>query len=143
MPLVPATYFIVNVRQNKAALLKDKNDGTPVVSATTKLDPKDTKQQWKVTAEGNFYSIKNVSAERYANTGVRAQTEDPVEGRGASQQYDIVETSVPGKYTIATTDSRLFWHLPDDQDGSPIILSTGATDQRNWWTFKTPEAPKQ
>ncbi|PFH48559.1 hypothetical protein AMATHDRAFT_5701 [Amanita thiersii Skay4041] len=138
MPLPPATYLIVNVRQNKAAFLKDGNDGTPVVSAV--LAEKEKKQHWEVTAQGSYFSIKNLSAERFANTGVRAQTDDPVEGRKSTQQYDIVETGTAGQYTIATTDSRLFWHLPDSQDGSPIILSSAATDQRSMWTFKA--APK-
>ncbi|PFH48564.1 hypothetical protein AMATHDRAFT_65103 [Amanita thiersii Skay4041] len=134
MSLPNGTYLILNVRQNNAALLQDKNDGTPVVAAPP--DEKDQKQQWEVTGQGNNYTIRNVSAFMFANNGNRAQAGAALEGRRASQQYKVVETRVSGQYTIATTDSRFFWQLPDNQTGSTVLLSDAASDQRSWWIFQ-------
>ncbi|PFH45759.1 hypothetical protein AMATHDRAFT_8702 [Amanita thiersii Skay4041] len=133
MSLPNGTYLILNVRQNNSALLPDNNDGTPIVSASP--NNADKKQQWIVTAQGNYFTIQNVNANNFANTGTRAQPGSFVEGRRPPQQFDISPTRVSGQYTISTTDTRLFWQLPDNQPGSPLLLTDAATDQRSWWLF--------
>ncbi|PFH47482.1 hypothetical protein AMATHDRAFT_6699 [Amanita thiersii Skay4041] len=163
MSLPNGTYLILNVRQNNTAMLPDRNDGTPVVSASP--NPTDKKQQvrippsfpptraacqqrmtltifyghkkqWILTQQGRYYTLQNFEQNNFANTGTRAQAGFPLEGRRPPQQFEIAETRVSGQFTVATTDTRLFLQLPDNQPGSPVILTDAATDQRSWWIFQ-------
>jgi len=133
---VPGTgqYTILNVRQSNLAYLPDPNDGTPVVASVAQGN---TKERWALTklSNGNF-TIKNVGNNVFAVAGTRAGVGAVVEGRSNSQEWFIQETRVKGEYTIATTDSRLFWGLVDNQPNTPVSLSTAATDTRNSWIFR-------
>ncbi|KIP04273.1 hypothetical protein PHLGIDRAFT_15308 [Phlebiopsis gigantea 11061_1 CR5-6] len=126
-------YNIVNVKQRTVATLADPNDGTPLSADTSNFV--DT-AKWNVTRLGNGkYQLQNVGSANYANVVSRPPVGSTVEGRNAPTQWVIQETRVRGQYTIATTDSRLFWGLIDEETGTSVELAGSATDQRNWWIF--------
>ncbi|KAF8816764.1 hypothetical protein BYT27DRAFT_7181198 [Phlegmacium glaucopus] len=135
MSISSGKYTIVNVRQKNLAYLADPNDGTPVAA---NYEQGSKKEQWNVNelSNGN-YTIKNVGNNMFAVAGNRAGEDAVVEGRSNSQQWKIQETRVKGQFTIATTDTRLFWGIVDNQEGTPVSLSSTATDTRNSWVFTT------
>ncbi|KAK7686068.1 hypothetical protein QCA50_010880 [Cerrena zonata] len=126
-------YIITNVKQRTFATLADPNDGTPV-SADTE-DYVDI-AKWNVIRLANGkYQLQNVGSAQYANVMNRPPVGTTVEGRNTATQWVIQATRVRDQYTIATTDSRLFWGLVDEEIGTSIELAASATDHRNWWTF--------
>ncbi|PFH45265.1 hypothetical protein AMATHDRAFT_9611 [Amanita thiersii Skay4041] len=136
MSLPNGTYLIQNVKQNNTAMLPDSNDGTPVVSASPNKTDKMQQARcsalfWLLTGQGSYFTIQNVAQNNFANTGTRAQPGVALEGRRPPQQFEIAESRVASQFTIATTDTRLFLQLPDNQTGSPVILTDAATDQRS------------
>jgi len=132
-PVETGQYTIVNVRQHNLAYLPDPNDGTPVAA---NYEQNNTSERWNVNklSNGN-YTIKSVANNMFAVAGNRAAENATVEGRSSSQQWVIQETRVRGQYTIATTDTRLFWGLVDNQTETPVALASSATDTRNAWIF--------
>ncbi|PFH46104.1 hypothetical protein AMATHDRAFT_8212 [Amanita thiersii Skay4041] len=128
------TYTILNVRQNSSVMLPDSNDSSPVVAAP--INKADIKQQWIVTTVGKYHTIKNFGTNNFASTGNRAGVDAHVEGRRPSQQFKVRVSRTPGQYTIITTDTRLFWSLPDNQTGTPVSLSPVATGRRGSWVFE-------
>jgi len=130
------TYVIINVRQQNCASLPDPNDGTPVAADS---ENSSNKQWWKVTKLGNGkYTFKNVGADMFAVVGTRAAEGAVVEGRERAQQWDIQETRVPGQFIISTTDTYEYWSLVDNEQTTPVSLSSIFTDARNRWIFKNP-----
>jgi len=134
MSIESGQYTIVNVRQSNLAYLPDPNDGTPVVA---NFEQGNTKERWNVNklSNGN-YTIKNVGNNVFAVAGTRAAEGSVVEGRSNSQQWVVQETRVKGQFTIASSDSRLFWGIVDNQTDTPVTLYSAATDTRNSWIFK-------
>lgn len=134
MPITTGLYIIKNIKQTNIAALADPNDGSPLAANARSYGDD---EKWNVSLLGNGkYTIKNLQQASFANAGNRASAGATVEGRAQQQQWEIQETRVKGQYTIATTDSRIYWGLADDQPGTPIELSASATDTRNWWSFE-------
>jgi len=133
MSVATGKYTIVNVRQSNLAYLPDGNDGTPLAAF---YEQSINKERWNVNklSNGN-YTIRNVDNNMYAVAGNRAGEDAVVEGRSNIQQWVIQETRVKGQFTIASSDTRLFWGLVDNQENTPISLSQAATDTRNSWVF--------
>ncbi|KAF8176475.1 hypothetical protein BJ912DRAFT_1146845 [Pholiota molesta] len=134
MSIETGQYIIVNVRQHNLAYLPDPNDGTPVAA---NFEQNVLNERWNVNklSNGN-HTIKSVGNNMFAVAENRAGEDTAIEGRSSSQQWVIQETRVKGHFTIATTDTRLFWGLVDNQTGTPIALASTATDTRNAWIFK-------
>ncbi|KAK7680335.1 hypothetical protein QCA50_016575 [Cerrena zonata] len=126
-------YIITNVKQRTLATLADPNDGTPVSA-----DARDFVDvaKWNVIRLANGkYQLQNVGSANYANVLNRPPVGTTIEGRNTPTQWVIQETRAKDQFTIATTDSRLFWGLVDEEIGTSIELASSATDQRNWWIF--------
>lgn len=49
--------------------------------------------------------------------------------------WNIQESRVKNQFTIATTDTEVFWGLTDDQPHTPVDLAEIASDSRQWWMF--------
>ncbi|KAE9383166.1 hypothetical protein BT96DRAFT_929974 [Gymnopus androsaceus JB14] len=128
-------YTICNVKQSNFASLQDPNDGTPVTADSNDFN---NTNKWNVIRLGNGkYNFQNVASGSYANTGSRPPVGTTVEGRPSPVQFVIQETRVKNQFTISTTDSRLYWGLVDDEHQTSVELSDRATDQRNWWVFRS------
>ncbi|KZT21358.1 hypothetical protein NEOLEDRAFT_1073434 [Neolentinus lepideus HHB14362 ss-1] len=134
MTISTGRYTLTNVRFHNLAFLPDPNDGSPVIANFSQNSPG---EKWNVTELGNGnYTFQNVGNASYASAGHRSKVGNYVEGRSQPQQFSVQETRVKGQYTIATTDSRIFWGLSDSETDTPISLAESATDARNWWIFQ-------
>ncbi|KZT18120.1 hypothetical protein NEOLEDRAFT_1184555 [Neolentinus lepideus HHB14362 ss-1] len=131
--IVTGRYTITNVQFSNLAYLPDPNKGSPIVA---NVPQNSADEKWNLSELGNGrYTIQNVGHANYANTGHQGTVGTQVAGWPDAQQFSIQETNVKGRYTIATTDSRLFWGFNDDQNQTPITLANNAADRRNWWIF--------
>ena len=127
------TYTITSVRYNNILSLDDGNDGTPVAAD---FDQGKDNSKWIVTDKGNGrYTIQNKGQKTYAAVGNRQPVGATVLGRPNAQQFVIAETSNTNKFTIATTDTGVFFGLPDGETGSAVELRASPTDKGNWFTF--------
>ncbi|KDR66710.1 hypothetical protein GALMADRAFT_147604 [Galerina marginata CBS 339.88] len=137
MPIKTGSYFIVNVYAKNYAFLPNPNSDEPIES---RYKQNDTGEQWEVINRKNgHHGIRNIRHRQYAASGTRSLAQEHVAGWEREQPWLLQKTEVKGQYTIATTDSKRFWGLPDSQEGTPIALADVYTNRRNWWMFKDTE----
>ncbi|ETW80250.1 hypothetical protein HETIRDRAFT_418288 [Heterobasidion irregulare TC 32-1] len=127
-------YILTNVKHKNLAVIRSEQGGAPLIAG---IEEDSYKELWRIAKRSNGrYTISNFGNGFHARTPGRSKAGDTVKGRDQSHQpqlWDIRDTRVRGQYTIACTDTSLYWGLDNVEIGALITLYEGASDPRNWW----------
>jgi hypothetical protein len=82
--------------------------------------------QWLLTRQSNGrYHIQNIGSQLYADPDSHARPGEAVYARRCrpNQLWTLRETEYPGVFVLATTSSRRYWELGNDEIDTEVSLS--------------------
>ncbi|PFH48059.1 hypothetical protein AMATHDRAFT_87341 [Amanita thiersii Skay4041] len=154
----PGSYYIFNVKYRNMLYLKFSHE-PPCGKPRPISRAGDPNGKWSLTVfDSGNYALQSVSHSCYIATkrGPKLQEHDRVleTRKNLNQYYTVEETKVKGQYTIRTTESKLYWFLPDGESETPVSsvypnqvfvkppsrkveLCEKSSDRSSWWIFKS------
>ncbi|KAG8730657.1 hypothetical protein FRC10_002448 [Ceratobasidium sp. 414] len=131
-------YKIVNVKWGNLAFLPDPNTDSDIVGNidNNSIGEQAPPSQWNVTRLSNGkYTLRSHGYSSYATVASRPSAGESAVGGTREKQWVIKEARVRGQFTVAPSDSDVFWGLADGESMTPITMAITPNDPKNQWKF--------
>jgi len=134
-PLDTGRFIITNSKFKNAVFLGDANSCSDIHGEVEDGRPG---EKWNVVllSNGN-YTMKNYGHSSYATCQfiARADAGNSIVGGGEQYQWKIIEVGSNSYVICPTKNGQVYWHLTDEEIGTPITLQPYTQSGKIQWEF--------